>query len=153
MLINHTIQLSFFFLKNYWFWLGGVRGRGGNPKQTPTEQGARSWAWSHDPEIMTWAQIQSRRLNRLSHPGVPIILFKVITHTLLEGLKLFSAIYLSKCFWMLILLDIKQLFLSIKIYKGHISDSPSPSSFLFSQDFPVEYFTSDIQWDYLWNAK
>ena len=35
----------------------------------PTECGAWHGAWSHDPEIMTWAEIKSWMLNRLSHPG------------------------------------------------------------------------------------
>ena len=34
--------------------------------------GAQHGARSHDPEIMTWAEIKSRMLNWLSPPGAPI---------------------------------------------------------------------------------
>ena len=34
---------------------------------------AQRGAWSHNSEIMTWAEINSRTLNRLSHPGAPIL--------------------------------------------------------------------------------
>ena len=40
-----------------------------NPKKIPAECGARHGAGSHDPEITIWAEIKSRKLNRLSHPG------------------------------------------------------------------------------------
>ena len=31
-------------------------------------------ARSHNPEIMTWAETKSWMLNRLSHPGIPVIM-------------------------------------------------------------------------------
>lgn len=37
----------------------------------PAEHRARHGSQSHDPEVMTWAEIKSQSLNRLSHPGVP----------------------------------------------------------------------------------
>ena len=45
--------------------------QGEREKQTPTKQGAWGRAWSHDPEIMTWADIKSQMLNWLSHPDAP----------------------------------------------------------------------------------
>ena len=50
---------------------GGKEGEGEveNLQQTTAEQGAPHRAWSHEPEIMTWADIKSQLLNRLSHPG------------------------------------------------------------------------------------
>ena len=41
------------------------------------------WGWSqmqgpsHDPEIMTWAKIQSQPLNQLNHPGAPHMNFLI----------------------------------------------------------------------------
>ena len=56
----------------------GERGRrwGGsagerNSSKLPTEYRARCGSGSHNPEIMTWAEIKSGMLNRLSHPGAP----------------------------------------------------------------------------------
>ena len=37
------------------------------------QRGARHGARSHDPGLMTWAQIKSWLLNRLSHPGTPCL--------------------------------------------------------------------------------
>ena len=34
-------------------------------------QGAQHWAWSHNPEIMTWAEIKSQMLNQLNHTAAP----------------------------------------------------------------------------------
>ena len=51
-------------------WVGG-RDRG--TSRLPTEYWAQHGAWSHNPEIMTWAEIKSQMLNQLSHPGAPII--------------------------------------------------------------------------------
>ena len=58
---------------------GGAEGEGQEEgekqKQTP------HWAWSpmqarsHDPEIMTWAEIKSQMLNGLSHPGAMVFCF------------------------------------------------------------------------------
>ena len=49
---------------------GGAEGEGEKVKQTLCW--ARSpGAPSHDPEIMTWAEIKSQILNWLSHPGTP----------------------------------------------------------------------------------
>ena len=40
-------------------------------KQAPHSGGAQHEARSHAPEIMSWAEIKSRTLNPLSHPGAP----------------------------------------------------------------------------------
>ena len=43
-----------------------------NPKQIRAERGAQCKAQSNDPDIMTWAEIKSRMVNWLSHPGALI---------------------------------------------------------------------------------
>ena len=49
--------------------MGGEGGsEGENVKRAPTEHSPVQ-GWSHDPDIMTWAKINSRMLNGLSHPG------------------------------------------------------------------------------------
>ena len=53
------------------------RERGSILSRLPTEHGAQPGAWSRNPEIMTWAEIRSRMLNWLSHPGAPA---KIICH-------------------------------------------------------------------------
>lgn len=45
-----------------------------NHKQAPRPAWGWPGAWSHDSEIMTWAEIKSRILNGLSHPGAPTFL-------------------------------------------------------------------------------
>ena len=51
---------------------GRGSGRGRGRSSLPAEQGARRGAWSHHPEIMTWAEIKSQMPNWLSYPGAPI---------------------------------------------------------------------------------
>jgi len=48
----------------------------------------KSWTWSSipGPETMTWAEIKSRTLNWLSHPGAPSIsLLKTTQHTSIQA--------------------------------------------------------------------
>jgi len=46
-----------------------------------TQHGAQHGAWTHDPEIKTWAEIKSLMLNWLRNPGTPTyVYFKVILH-------------------------------------------------------------------------
>ena len=53
-------------------------------------------AWSHKPEIVTWAEIKNRTLNLLSHPDVPV-------HLIFQFIDLFItfihlALYINYCF-------------------------------------------------------
>ena len=68
-----TVAFFFFFLrKRNSTWGRGRReaeGKGDNPKQTPGWAQSPMEAWSHDPEIMTWAKIKSQTLNWPNHPG------------------------------------------------------------------------------------
>ena len=62
----------------YCMWATGVGAEGGreNPKPPPCYQHrAQCRTRSHDPQIVTWAEIKSRTLNWLSHPGTPHIAF------------------------------------------------------------------------------
>ena len=36
------------------------------------QHGLQHGAWSHNPEIMTWAEIKSRMLSQLSYPAAPL---------------------------------------------------------------------------------
>ena len=45
----------------------GAREERESPGRLPAEHGAWLGAWSHDPEIMAWAETKSRMLKRLSH--------------------------------------------------------------------------------------
>ena len=51
------------------------RGRERNLKQAPSQHWAQPEFGSHYSEIMTWAEINSQRLKRLSHPGAPKVNF------------------------------------------------------------------------------
>ena len=54
--------------------MNGGKGRGRRRERIfrlPAECGAWHRARSHDPEIMTWAEIKSWMLNQFSHPGTP----------------------------------------------------------------------------------
>jgi len=53
-------------------------GRSRERGRLPTECRAQSRAWSHNPEIMTWAEIKSQMLNWLSHPSTPLPCFSEI---------------------------------------------------------------------------
>ena len=55
-------------------WLGRDRERG--RERILSRIWAWHGAWSHNPEIMTWAEIKSQTLNWLSHPGAPQLTFK-----------------------------------------------------------------------------
>lgn len=54
-----------------------LRGRGSEGERIPSrlhaQSGARHRAWFHNPGIMTQAKIKNQMLNRLSHPGAPIL--------------------------------------------------------------------------------
>ena len=41
-----------------------------------TEHRTSLWAWLHNPEIMTWAEIKSWMLNWLRHPGASSLFLK-----------------------------------------------------------------------------
>ena len=58
-----------FFWEREW---AQVRAR---ERENLQQAGHRAWcgAWSHNPEIMTWAEIKSQALNQLNHPGAPCI--------------------------------------------------------------------------------
>ena len=49
----------------------GAEGKGESLQPTPHLHRAQHGVWSHDAEIMTWAEIKSQMLNWLSHPGAP----------------------------------------------------------------------------------
>ena len=54
------------------------------------DHGARHGAWSHDPEIMTWADMKSQPPNQLSHTGVQkhdLLMPKQITEYVLHDYK------------------------------------------------------------------
>ena len=57
-----------------------------------TQLGAWQRAWSHDPEIMTWAKTKSQLLNGLSHSGIldqcPLLI-KVIIESLLVNVCMY----------------------------------------------------------------
>ena len=69
-----------FFLKIYLFEgerakacrVAGIRA-GVEGERIPNEWGARLKAWSHHPEIMTWAEPKSPSLKCLSHAGTPVL--------------------------------------------------------------------------------
>ena len=46
-----------------------------NLKQAPSIVQSPIWAWSHNPEVVTWAEIKSQTLNQLNHSGAPIKTF------------------------------------------------------------------------------
>ena len=52
--------------------MSGRRGRERISSRFPAEHEAQDKAWSHNPEIMTWARIKSQRPTPLSHPCTPI---------------------------------------------------------------------------------
>ena len=56
-----------------WGWEGAGRGRGRKriSSRLHTQHGAQHGAWTHNPEIMTWAKIKSQIFNWLSHPSAP----------------------------------------------------------------------------------
>ena len=56
----------------YMYRSGVERGRGRKKtfSNLHTQGRAQHRAWSHDPEIMTWAKIKSQTLNWLNHPGI-----------------------------------------------------------------------------------
>ena len=60
------------------------RGQERMSSSLPTECEVRDGARSHDPEIMTWAEIKSWTLNQLSLPGAPH--FDFLKQILLPGL-------------------------------------------------------------------
>lgn len=81
--VGHTSNyfIYLFFFKRERIWASGgagetqrVRGRE-NSSRLPAE--CRIWCRdpSHDPEIMTGAEIKSQTLKRLSHPGTPHLQF------------------------------------------------------------------------------
>ena len=54
--------------------MSGEMGRGwgwGRGWEMSNRFPAKYGAWSHHPEIMTWAKMKSQMLNQLSHPGAP----------------------------------------------------------------------------------
>ena len=58
----------------FFFFLDGGRSRRRGRERLPSRLHAQRRAWhgarSHNPETITWAEIKSRMLNWLSHPGV-----------------------------------------------------------------------------------
>ena len=68
----HLINIQFFVLFCFVLFLSKLH----------AQHGTQCWAWIHDAEIKTWAEIKSWILNQLSHPGTPSILTKF--HSLLR---------------------------------------------------------------------
>lgn len=55
-----------------WVFVGGGAEERENPTRAPhPARGARHETQSHNPEVMTSAEIKSRMLSQLSHPGAP----------------------------------------------------------------------------------
>ena len=50
-------------------WVGRADKGERNSSRLAAELGTWFWAWSHNPEMMTWAQSKSQMLNQLGHPG------------------------------------------------------------------------------------
>ena len=83
-LLNETFLLPFFF---FFFFLRFTLFLERAPKQGREKEGekilsrlhaqhrAQRGTWSHDPGIMTWAEIKSWTLNQLSYPGIPLFYF------------------------------------------------------------------------------
>ena len=51
-------------------WERGAEGEKQNPKQAPCSACSPTWAWSHNPGIIAWAEIKSQMLNHLNHADV-----------------------------------------------------------------------------------
>ena len=80
-----------------------------------------SRTWFHDPEIMTWAEIKSRTLNWLSHPGTPFFFF--FLDLWYGGLSLLNSSVHEHCYIYLF----RAPFLS---YLFHFVPSTTPTPFL-----------------------
>ena len=67
-----------FFKMFIYFGEGGAERERENPKQAPRcHCRARCGTPFRDPEIVTWDKVESRMLNRLSHPGTPTFIFLI----------------------------------------------------------------------------
>ena len=65
-----VLKTCLFILERQWVHVRlGEKGRGGGRGRSRLPTGRGAWSGAH--EIMTWAQIKSWMLNRLSHPGAP----------------------------------------------------------------------------------
>ena len=81
--------LTFFFLKiSLREWESAHMQQGGQRETISSRHHAesRAWcgAWSHHPEITTWAETKGQMLNWLCHPGAPKVSF--LNHSLLLSL-------------------------------------------------------------------
>ena len=67
---------KFLFFKIYLF-IRGWRERERERETQADRAECRAWhgAWSHDPEVMAWVEIQSWMLSWLSHPRAPFLVF------------------------------------------------------------------------------
>ena len=72
------IRICYYFY--FFIWREGAR-RG--TSWLGSECAAQLGAWSHDPEIRTWAKIMTWRPNWLTHPGTPgsLILCNIVFHS------------------------------------------------------------------------
>ena len=79
----------YLFERQRWRLVGGCRGRAREQalSRPHTQRGARFGAPSHNPEIMAWAEIESRTLKPLS-PQVPLYLIILHVVTILQSYRL-----------------------------------------------------------------
>ena len=70
-LIFSVLKKRTFFLMFIYFESGGSRGKERISRRLHAQHRAPHGAWSHDPGVVTWAEIKSQMLNWLSHPGAP----------------------------------------------------------------------------------
>ena len=76
---RNSIQVTFqkktiFFPQEWvhtWVWVRWGRNRERILSRLHAQHRAWCRAWSHDPDVMTWAEIKSWTLNQLSHPSAP----------------------------------------------------------------------------------
>ena len=108
--ILHKIQF-FFILSFFPFFLFLSR--------LHAQRGAQHGAWTHDPEIKTWAEIKSWTLNRFSRPGAPKqnpILYSCLTfnclmvHIILSSINIWNSLASSSSLSLNQLLDRWSLF-------------------------------------------
>ena len=78
---NNLACVILIFLIDFSFFekecVSGERGKGG---------GRETLSVSQDPDIMTWAEIKSWTLNRLSHPGAPSVCYVKDDYGFFRGL-------------------------------------------------------------------
>ena len=101
--ILFRVFLFFFPLEREHTWAGVGRAEGGGERESqadaPTKHRAQCRAWSHDPGIMTWAEINSQMLNWPSHPGAPIFFIALHRYCVFDKLKVCGNTYIEQVYW------------------------------------------------------